>query len=233
MTAQPGLTGPELLPPDGTVRRVVVFLHGYGADGQDLIGLAPFFAQVLPGTAFYAPDAPEPCEMSPFGRQWFGLDDYDPDLLRREPANMAAAHARMAAGVARSAGPLRSFLAAALETHDLAADRLALIGFSQGTMMALGVGLALNPAPAAIVGFSGALLGPVPPVPAAATRPAVLLIHGAADPVVPVEASGHAAAKLKDAGIAVDVLRRPGLAHGIDQAGAEAAAAFLVRHLPG
>ncbi|MFD0388359.1 alpha/beta hydrolase [Tistrella bauzanensis] len=80
------------------MRRVVVFLHGYGADGQDLIGLAPFFAQVLPGTAFYAPDAPEPCEMSPFGRQWFGLDDYDPDLLRREPANMAAAHARMAAG---------------------------------------------------------------------------------------------------------------------------------------
>ncbi|WP_449221873.1 alpha/beta hydrolase [Tistrella mobilis] len=232
MTAPATLTGPDLLPKDGIVRRIVVFLHGYGADGQDLIGLAPFFAQALPHTAFYAPDAPYPCEMSPFGRQWFGLDDYDPDMLRRDPANMAAAHARMAAGIARAAAPLRAFLAEKLKIHGLGADRLALIGFSQGTMMSLGVGLALDQPPAAIVGFSGAMLGQVPPMTDGGRRPEVLLIHGTNDPVVPVEASGHALAKLEAAGIPAELIRRPGLAHGIDQQGAEAAARFLMERLP-
>ena len=137
------LDGPRLEPRSGPARQLVVFLHGYGADGNDLIGLGREWARDLPHAAFVSPHAPEACGMSPTGRQWFNLSFRDPGELER--------------GVKRSGPVLEAFLDAELKRHSLPASALGLVGFSQGTMMALAVGLRRNPSPAAIVGYSGAL----------------------------------------------------------------------------
>ena len=140
------LDGPRLAPSaGGQAKQLVVFLHGYGADGNDLIDLGREWARALPHAAFVSPHAPEPCGMAPTGRQWFDLTFRDPNELSN--------------GVAK-AGPLvNAFLDAELERMQLSSRALALVGFSQGAMLALAVGLARKPAPAAIVGYSGALAG--------------------------------------------------------------------------
>ena len=169
------LSGPELPPrAGGPPRQLVVLLHGVGADGNDLIGLAPALAERLPHAAFVAPDAPEPCDMAPYGRQWFSLRD-------RRPAALLA-------GAAASAPRLDAFLDGALARHGLANHQLALLGFSQGTMMALFVAPRRAPSIAAVLGFSGALLGAGRLAAETRSRPPVLLVHGAADEVVPLEA---------------------------------------------
>ena len=212
------LTGPSRAPASGgKASSLVVLLHGLGADGQDLIDLAQHLGPVLPDTAFVAPNAPEPCDMAPYGYQWFSLQD-------RSPAVMAA-------GVDRAAPVLARFIEAELAARGLDASRLALVGFSQGTMMSLYVGPRLRPGPAAIVGFSGALLGPDRLAAEKRSAPPTLLIHGDADPVVPFPAMAAAVAGLAGAGIAAESLRRPGLGHGIDGPGLGAAAQFLVKHL--
>ena len=138
------LDGPRLPPAaGGAARQLVVFLHGYGADGNDLIGLGREWAKLLPHAAFVSPHAPEPCGAAPMGRQWFNLTFRDASELVR--------------GVKQASPALDAFLDAELKRHNLPARALALVGFSQGTMMALGVGLRRRPAPAAIVGYSGAL----------------------------------------------------------------------------
>ena len=212
------LTGPSRAPASGgKARSLVVLLHGLGADGQDLIDLAQQLGPVLPDTAFVAPNAPEPCDMAPYGYQWFSLQDRTPSV--------------MAAGADRAAPVLAGFIEAELAARGLDAGRLALVGFSQGTMMSLHVGPRLRPGPAAIVGFSGALLAPERLAAERHSTPPVLLIHGEADPVVPFPAMAAAMAGLAGAGIAADSLPRPGLGHGIDGPGLTAAARFLVRHL--
>lgn len=156
------LSGPSRAPSNGAApRRLVIFLHGYGADGNDLIGLAPFFAQAMPDAAFHSPHAPQPCEMAPMGRQWFSLQAYDPDMLRRNPETLKPALERMFQGARDAAPALNDYIDRLLEQYGLTSDKLVIAGFSQGTMMALHVGLrrAPNRAPAAIVGYSGALLG--------------------------------------------------------------------------
>src|SRR5262249_46084214 len=140
------LDGPRLAPRNGPARQLVVFLHGYGADGNDLIDIGRAWQNLLPQAAFVSPHAPEPCAMAPVGRQWFALTFRDP-------------HERWT-GVNAAAPALERFLAAELKRHDLPAARLALVGFSQGTMMALHVGLRRAAAPAAIVGYSGMLVLP-------------------------------------------------------------------------
>jgi phospholipase/carboxylesterase len=211
------LTGPSLPPAaGGAPRQLVVFLHGYGADGADLIGLAPFFAQALPHAEFLSPNAPERCGMG-MGYQWFGLTNLDPVLMRD--------------GIRRSAPILDAFIDAALLARGLTTAELALIGFSQGTMMALDRVLR-HAAPAkAVVGFSGMVADLSAKPPQSGDRPAVLLIHGVADPVVPFHRLAEAGAALQRAGIQAEMLERPGLAHGIDQQGAERAARFLAYHL--
>ncbi|HLZ65580.1 MAG TPA: prolyl oligopeptidase family serine peptidase [Aliidongia sp.] len=212
------LTGPSRAPVSGgKATSLVVLLHGLGADGQDLIDLAQHLGPLLPDTAFVAPNAPEPCDMAPYGYQWFSLQDRSPSV--------------MAAGVERSAPILAGFIEAELAARGLDAGRLALVGFSQGTMMSLHVGPRLSPGPAAIVGFSGMLLGPDRLAAEKRSAPPVLLIHGDSDPVVPFQAMAAAGTGLIGAGIPVDSLRRPGLGHGIDGPGLGAAAQFLVRHL--
>jgi phospholipase/carboxylesterase len=208
------LDGPRLPPAaGGAPRQLVVFLHGYGADGNDLIGLGRQWAQALPHAAFVSPHAPEPCGMAPMGRQWFNLTFREAG----EPSR----------GVAQAAPALEAFLDAELKRHNLGPRALALVGFSQGTMMALGVGLARKPAPAAIVGYSGALanLEMLPSEPAAA--PAILLVHGDADTMIPVDAMFMAREALAQAGLAVEWHVAEGVGHGIDPYGLQLGGAFL------
>jgi phospholipase/carboxylesterase len=217
----PGLAldGPRHGPACGRApRALVVLLHGLGADGGDLIGLAPHWARHLPQAAFVAPDAPFPCDMAPYGRQWFSLQEDSPE--------------RMLASIRAAAGMLDAFLDAELTRTGLAEGAVALVGFSQGTMMALHVGPRRAGALAGILGYSGALLAPRALAEEARTRPPVLLVHGDADPVVPAAAMSQAAAGLAAAGIAAETVLRPGLAHAIDPEGLALGAAFLARHLP-
>lgn len=210
------LSGPSRAPADGgPPKQLVIFLHGYGADGSDLIGLAPFFAQALPHAEFLAPNAPERCGMG-FGYQWFGITNLDPGLMR--------------AGVARAAPILDAFITDALAKRGLAPAQLALIGFSQGTMMALDRTMRGGEA-AAIVGFSGMVTSTDGPPTSGAKHPPVLLVHGTADPIVPFTRLAEAEKALSGAGFSVETVVRPGLAHGIDQEGALAAARFLMAHL--
>jgi phospholipase/carboxylesterase len=203
------LSGPRLPPVRGPATHLVVLVHGYGADGNDLISLAGHWRSLLPTTAFVAPNAPDRVPGSQ-GYQWFGLTRMDPHELDR--------------GV-NSAGPLLdAFLTQELARLGLGADRLALVGFSQGTMLSLHVGLGRSEKPAAIVGFSG-LLAAAPPTDGAA--PPIFLAHGSADQVIPVQAMFAAAAELGVAGAAVQWYLAVGMGHGIDPVGLDMAGQFL------
>lgn len=217
MTALDGPRRPPRRP--GPPRHLVVLLHGVGADGADLIGLAPALAEPLPEAAFAAPDAPEPCDMAPFGRQWFSLQDRSP--------------AALLAGARRAAPTLDAFLDAELERHGLTDDALALVGFSQGAMTALYAAARRPRACAGVVGYSGALVGVETLTAEATAKPPILLVHGEADEVVPFMALGHAVRGLRAAGFDVEGHARPGLAHGIDPEGLALGAAFLRRVLGG
>jgi phospholipase/carboxylesterase len=211
----PKLTGPSTVYPKGaTPRRLVVLLHGLGADGNDLFGLVPALAPALPETAFIAPDAPYPCDMAPYGRQWFSLQ-----VRTREAVE---------GGVRASAAILNQFLDESLEKLELDASKLALVGFSQGTMMSLFTGLRRAKPLAGIVGYSGRLVGPTAEI---VSKPPVLLVHGDADPVVPPDSLPEAVAALEARGVPVEFLSRPGLGHAIDEEGLRAARAFLMRVL--
>lgn len=210
------LDGPRLAPAGGgPARQLVVLLHGVGADGTDLAGLAPIWAQNLPEAAFVAPDAPFPCDMAPYGRQWFSLADRDPQ--------------RMAAGVRAVAPAVEAFLAEELARLGLPPDALALMGFSQGAMTALHVGLRGAVPPAAILAYSGALLAPDTLGAELRARPPVLIVHGEADEVVPAWAGRFAESALHEAGVPTEAVVIPGLGHGIDGAGLAAGARLLGR----
>jgi phospholipase/carboxylesterase len=212
----PTLSGPGRKPAaGGAPRQLVILLHGLGADGNDLIGLAPYWAPLLPEAEFLAPDAPFPCDMAPFGRQWFSLQD-------RSPMSILA-------GVRAAAPILDAFIDDALKARNLEESRLALVGFSQGTMMSLYVGLRRAKALAGIVGFSGALIGSETLPQDIRSRPPVLLIHGDSDEIVPFQAMAIAEQGLKAAGVPVESLTCLGLGHGIDEAGLKRGAAFLRR----
>ena len=198
----------------GSPRQLVVLLHGYGADGRDLIGLAQQLKTLLPEAAFVAPNAPEPCVQSPAGRQWFPLFSRDPDERWK--------------GVSKAGPGLDAFLDAELAKHGLDDAKLALVGFSQGTMMALHVGLRRRRAPAAIVGFSGLLVSPEAlPASAATAPPPVLLTHGSEDNVIPVDALFMSAEGLAEAGVPCQWHMSAGVAHGIDEGALAQAALFL------
>jgi phospholipase/carboxylesterase len=227
------LDGPSVPPASGNpAKHAVVFLHGYGADGNDLIGLAPFFAQHLPDAAFFSPDAPLPGEMG-FGRQWMSLHGYDPNMLRRDPNRMAGVFQGLYDGAVAAAEPLNAYLDGILAKLDLTAEALALIGFSQGTMMALHVGLRRAPQIGAVVGYSGALIGQDRLATERQASPPLLLVHGEADEVVPVQALSAARAALDAEDVAYSAHVVPGHGHGIEQTGAMLGRDFLKQHLVG
>jgi phospholipase/carboxylesterase len=208
------LSGPRLPPARGAATHLVVLCHGYGADGNDLIGLAPHWQRLMPTTAFVAPNAPEPCAGAPMGYQWFPISRLDPSEMQR--------------GVESAAGLLNAFLDAELARLELPPDRLALVGFSQGTMMSLHVGLSRPAKPAAIVGFSGLLAGGGSLGALGADTPPILMIHGDADPMIPADAMLASAMALAAAGAAVQWHISPGIGHSIDEVGLEMGGTFLL-----
>ena len=220
MTRQ--LTTGRRAPASGTAKNAVVFLHGYGADGNDLLGLAEPLAPHLPDTVFLAPDAPERCPGNPFGWQWFPIPWID-----------GSSEAAAAEGMARAAEDLNAWLDSTLEAEGLSPAQLALVGFSQGTMMALQVAPRRPEPLAAIVGFSGRLLAPDRLAAETVSRPPVLLIHGDADEVVPPQSLPEAGAALQGAGFTVYAHVMQGTGHGIAPDGLSVALGFLRDTLPG
>ena len=218
------LDGPRLEPRSGPAHRLVVLLHGYGADGNDLIDIGRAWQGLLPDTAFVSPHAPEPCGQAPAGRQWFPLTFRTPNE-RWDGVNQA--------------GPqLQRFLDAELARRKLAPSALALVGFSQGTMMALHVGLRRAVPPAAIVGYSGIFVLPDDAEPAAVAgeiiaRPPVLLVHGAQDDLIPAQALFQSAQALAALEVPVEWHLSPGVGHGIDQEGLRHGGSFLARRFAG
>jgi phospholipase/carboxylesterase len=213
----PHISGPVRNPASGgKPKQLAILLHGWGADGPNLIDLADMFAPALPDALFVAPNAPYVCEVNPYGYQWFSLMD-------RQPQHMLA-------GARNAADILNHFIDHAL--HDLKLDnsKLILIGFSQGTMTALHVALRRVPAIGALVGFSGALVGAEVLASEIAARPPVCLIHGEADDVVPFAAMKQAVESLTAVGVNVESHSRPFVGHSIDMEGIKAASTFLKKH---
>ena len=202
-----------------------MFLHGYGADGNDLIDIGRAWQQLLPDAAFVSPHAPRPCGQAPTGREWFPLTMRDPNE-RWDGVNAAAPG-------------LNAFLDAELARRGLTDSALALVGFSQGTMMSLHVGLRRATAPAAIVGYSGMLVTPPNEADIDAfaaeirSRPPVLLVHGDQDQLIPVQALMHAAQGLAALEVPVEWHISPGVGHGIDQEGLRQGGEFIARRFSG
>jgi phospholipase/carboxylesterase len=211
------LSGPILPPPSGTAKQLIVFLHGYGSDGHDLIGLAPYFQARMPDALCMAPHGPHPTDMG-FGYQWFGLRGWQPgDPWPDKAWDEVVSHGKM----------INHWIDAQLEKHGLGAHALAMVGFSQGTMMSLHAGLRREAAAAAIVGFSGALLWPQRLETEITARPHVLLAHGDADAIVPFHEMAAAEKSLSGLGVPVRSLACPGLAHSIDNQGLTTAVQFV------
>lgn len=204
------LIGPTLPPAKGPATHLVVLVHGYGADGNDLIGLAQHWREILPTVAFAAPNAPMRVPGAPSGYQWFPISRIDPHEMKK--------------GVESAAPVLDAYLDNELKRLGLPPERLALAGFSQGTMLSLHLGLRRAVNPAAIVGFSGMLAGAPPQL---AEYPPILLTHGDQDQVIPPQALFGAAGDLGAAGAGVQWHLAPGMGHGIDPEGLMLAGQFL------
>ncbi|WP_293447571.1 dienelactone hydrolase family protein [Planktotalea sp.] len=204
-------------PISGEVRSVVVFLHGYGANGADLLGLADPLGEHLPDTLFVAPDAPEDCAGAPMGFQWFPIPWIDGSSEEESERGMMSA-----------ISDLNSFLDALMVDEDVLPEQVVLFGFSQGTMMALHVAPRREDAVAGVVGFSGRLLAPEDLIDDVVVRPPILLVHGDQDDVVPVQSLPDAADALQKAGFE-DVFAHimKGIAHGIAPDGLSVALAFM------
>ena len=200
---------------------LVIFCHGLGANGQDLIGIAQYWANALPNTLFLSPDAPEQCDMAPShmtgSRQWFSMQDRSEDALL--------------AGVKKASYYLNGFIDHHLEENALPPERLALVGFSQGTMLSLYVTLRRSPSIACVCGYSGMLLGTDDLTDEKPNHSPIFLRHGEADEIVPVQAFHDAYKGLE--GLNVDVTGEtvPDLGHGIDDLGIQKGRDFLAQHL--
>jgi len=201
----------------GTPRSLVVALHGLGCTAATVAGLAPRWAPLLPHTAFVMPEAPEPHDLEPVGLQWFSMKD------RSLPA--------LVASVAAGAPVLDGFLDDLLAEHKLDESRLALVGYSQGGMIALHVGLRRAKPLAAIVGISTMMLAGAEIVGQIRARPPVLLVHGDADDVVPASAHTATVAMLRALGVTVGEERRPGVGHAMDGGGLARCADFVAAAL--
>ncbi|MCG5237329.1 alpha/beta hydrolase [Xanthobacter oligotrophicus] len=214
----PILDGPRLRPRNGGAPdSLVVLLHGYGADGRDLIDIGNAWADLLPGALFVSPHAPDPCAGAPVGRQWFPLTFRDPHELTL--------------GAEGAAPLLRDFLAEELAKYDLPPERLALVGFSQGAMMALKLATTAQVAPAAVVAYSGMWVDAGRSDIQLPVRPPVLLVHGSEDEVIPAQALFASARGLAAAGVPVEWHLSQGLGHGIDDEGLFHGGQFLAEFL--
>ncbi|MCF6326247.1 MAG: alpha/beta hydrolase [Devosiaceae bacterium] len=207
------LSGPMLAPKTGKAKKLMVLLHGYGSDGNDLIGLARYWQSALPEMLFVAPNAPQKCPMNPAGYQWFDLD------LNREISRLTGS---------KNARPvLQKFLDQLWEQTGFDASETFLVGFSQGGMMALDVGLRLEKQPLGIISFSGGLIGEDNWESDIKIKPPVCLVHGEADDVVPVSMSINSKTRLEKINIKTAMQIEPGLGHTISVEGLGFALAFM------
>lgn len=212
------VNGASLQPRSGNAPgQIVLLLHGYGSSGTDMISLAPHWQDALPDALFLAPHAPQRCGMMSAGYQWWGLSGFDPQAL--------------AAGAASAAPAINAFIDRKLAQYGLTEADLVLVGFSQGTMMALHVGLRRPRRVAAIVGYSGMLTHAADLAHSDLSRPPVLLVHGSADPVVPVAALHAAESELKHLGVEVTKHVSFGLGHSVDPDGLRLGREFAARAL--
>ena len=212
-----GLDGPRVPPRSGKPAKLVILAHGYGSNGEDLIGLAPYFAKALPDAVFVSPNAPEPVPGYPGGHQWFPLARLDPHTT--------------AAGVRAAAPVLDRFIDAELKRYGLPASACALVGFSQGTMMSLHVAPRRERPLAGVVGYSGMMGDPATLGAELRSRPPVLLVHGDADPMIPMAAFHAAEAALKAEGFPLQTHVSRGLGHSIDAVGVHLGGELLRRVL--
>jgi phospholipase/carboxylesterase len=220
MSQIPPIEGPSIQPSDGGApEQLVILLHGVGADGNDLIGLAPLYQRVLPKAFLVSPNAPFRFDMAPFGYQWFSLQDFQPNTRL--------------IGVQSAAPVLDAFIDSQLSRWRLNESDLVLIGFSQGAMMALHVGLRREKPLAGIISHSGMLVGEELLAEEIKSRPPILLTHGAIDEVLPVQALPLAETALKDVGVDVVAHVMPELGHGIDERTILLDLRFLVQVLDG
>lgn len=208
------LHGPTFAPASGGApKQLVILCHGVGSDGQDLIGLAPYFAKVLPDAQFVSPNAPYAFDMAPVGYQWFSLENPTPES-RLE-------------GTQAAAPLLNDFIDNQMQMYGLSDGDVALVGFSQGSMMSLHVGVRRQKALAAIVAYSGALIGPELVVHEVKSQPPILMMHGSTDDVVPPDALYEGVAVLQAAGLNVKGEVIPNLGHGLNDQSILAGMAFL------
>ncbi|MGE4351766.1 MAG: alpha/beta hydrolase [Bdellovibrionales bacterium] len=205
------------LPPLGNEKaeRAIIILHGLGDSADGIIGLGQAMQRAFPGTAFSAPNAPFPCDFSPFGFQWFSMQDMS--------------HAAILKGVQTAAPILNDYIDQVLERHHLTPDKLALVGFSQGTIMSLYVAPRRDKPVAALLGYSGALVGGESLPSERKSSPPIMLIHGTNDEVVPYVAMDHAIAGLHNVNMNATSLACPGLGHSIDDLGLAEGVKFLRR----
>lgn len=204
----------------GKADSLVIFLHGFGADGNDLLGLADPLAPHLPNTVFMAPNAPNRCSVNPMGYEWFPIPWID-----------GSSAEAAATGMAHAFDVLNRFLDRVAGEEGIAADRTVLVGFSQGTMMALHVAPRRSQAFAGIVGFSGRLLAPERLAAEAVSKPPVLLVHGDIDEMVPHASMAEAEAALAQAGFDVSAHTSKGMGHGIGPDGLTLALQFIRTNL--
>lgn len=218
MTDLTRLKGPMAAPASNRdPQSMVILMHGYGSSGADMMGLVPYWRASLPNVVFMAPNAPEVCPGAPGGYQWWSLTD-----LGRESR---------AVGVRRAAPLVNAFIDMHRTAYDLPNNKVALVGFSQGTMMALHVGPRRPEVLAGIVGYSGMLADAEALQTEVKTKPPLLLIHGDADQMVPFAAMGQAEVEFKSMGFEISTHAARGLGHSIDEAGLRLGGEFLARVL--
>ncbi|MDP3372155.1 MAG: dienelactone hydrolase family protein [Candidatus Paracaedibacteraceae bacterium] len=209
------LTGPIFAPLSGAIRKIVVFLHGYGSNGANLIDIAEIWSKQLPDTLFIAPNAPYPCDISALGYQWFGLPDLNPFNVRQ--------------GLDSIAPTIRSYITKLATDHKLTPKDIALVGFSQGAILSFEM-LFQIPGLGGIIDYSGAFYAPTSTEPPK-DAPPVLLVHGTADTVVPYAAMLHAQAQLSLYDVTVETHTCAGMGHSIDDAGLRVGINYLKKVL--